>query len=373
MDYDSTPIPKQYRAARGLSAPTMRAWLSAIRQSAPLRSGSRVADVGCGTGRFSAGLADAYASHVVALDRSAKMLAEVPPRDERVSYCRGDAQALPLCAASIEMVFLSNVVHHLADLPKAAEGFARVLGPSGFVVVRNYLREQLQDVPYLAFFPDAHAVSRRSLSSAREIEGAFRRAGFRLFSYRGIRQPAAGSPIEYGGVAYSSVALFTSATGNEAHGSGANPRFANPAAANYHPGSGPAIDSADASASGFQSLDLAGLPPLDQPAVANTGAGVPNYADRGALEAVDAAPIARLTVTPKRTTRFVPVTANASASADDIGIVSYRFAWGDGQVTTQAGPIATHSYASTGPKKVILTVTDTSGQTASAQVNVQVR
>ena len=125
------------------------------------------------------------------------MLAEVAPRDGRVSYCRGDAQALPFCDDSVEMVFLSNVVHHLADLPRAAEGFARVLGPSGFVVVRNYIREQLGEVPYLEFFPEAHAVSRRSLASAREIEGAFRRAGFRLFSHRSIRQPVAGSPIEY--------------------------------------------------------------------------------------------------------------------------------------------------------------------------------
>jgi PKD repeat protein len=115
------------------------------------------------------------------------------------------------------------------------------------------------------------------------------------------------------------------------------------------------------------------MPPLDQPGVADTGAGVPTYADRGALEALDAAPLAKLTVTPKRTTRFVPVTANASASADDLGIVSYRFEWGDGTSTTQAGPVATHAWSTTGSKKVRLTVTDTAGQTATVQVTVQVR
>jgi chitodextrinase len=52
--------------------------------------------------------------------------------------------------------------------------------------------------------------------------------------------------------------------------------------------------------------------------------------------------------------------------------VSYRFAWGDGQVTTQAGPIATHSYATKGNKKVVLTVTDTAGHTATKQAVVQV-
>jgi len=197
MDYDSTPIPKKYRSARRLPAPTMRAWLSAIRRSAPLRPGSRVADVGCGTGRFSIGLADTYSSQVVGLDRSAKMLAEVRSRDDRVSYCLGDARALPIRDSSLGMVFLSNVVHHLIDLPKAAEGFAHVLQPGGFVVVRNYVREQLQDVPYLEFFPEAHAASVTALGSGREIEEGFRRAGFTLFSYRSIRQPVAGSPIEY--------------------------------------------------------------------------------------------------------------------------------------------------------------------------------
>ena len=37
---------------------------------------------------------------------------------------------------------------------------------------------------------------------------------------------------------------------------------------------------------GRRLLDLDGLAPIDQPGVADTGAGVPTYADRGALEAV---------------------------------------------------------------------------------------
>lgn len=179
--------------------------------------------------------------------------------------------------------------------------------------------------------------------------------------------------VEFGGAVYPTVADFAAATGNEAHGSGANPNLANPAADDFHPGPGPALDASDASASGFEPLDLDGLPPLDLPGIADTGAGVPTYADRGALEAVDAAPVARLTVTPKKAARFVPVTADASASSDDLGIVSYRFAWGDGQVTTQAGPIALHAYATKGPKHVVLTVTDTAGQTGTRQVTVQVR
>jgi hypothetical protein len=45
----------------------------------------------------------------------------------------------------------------------------------------------------------------------------------------------------------------------------------------------------------------------------------------------------------------------------------------DGTSTTQAGPIATHFWSTKGPKKVRLTVTDTSGQTSTVQVTVVVR
>lgn len=197
MDYDSTTIPQKYAAARDLPARTMRQWLSAVRQSAPLPPGPRIADVGCGTGRFSMGLADVYGTHVVGLDRSAKMLAQIRSRHRHVSFCRADAEALPLRRGSLGMLFLSNVVHHLRDLVQAAAGFAHVLQPGGFVVIRNYVREQLQDVPYLEFFPEAYAASIEMLNSTSEIEAAFGRAGFEVVSRRTIEQPVADSPIQY--------------------------------------------------------------------------------------------------------------------------------------------------------------------------------
>jgi SAM-dependent methyltransferase len=142
-------------------------------------------------------LAEAYASRVIGFDRSAKMLAQVRSRHHHLSFCLADAQAVPLRRASIGMVFLSNVVHHLTDLEQAADGFAYVLFPRGFVVVRNYVREQLQDVPYLEFFPEAYAASVQTTPFGSDREAAFGRAGFALLSYYTVEQPVAGSPIEY--------------------------------------------------------------------------------------------------------------------------------------------------------------------------------
>jgi hypothetical protein len=180
--------------------------------------------------------------------------------------------------------------------------------------------------------------------------------------------------IEFAGVAYQSVADFRAATGHEVNGSSADPRLANPGAGDFHPrAGGSAVDSANAGAPGFQALDFDGVAPFDLPGVANTGAGVPNFADRGALETVDQPPTARLRVFPRRTFPGGVVLAEATGSRDDVRIVSYRFDWGDGSVDTHAFPFGAHRYHAPGVYHVRLTVTDSAGQTATAQQPVQVR
>jgi hypothetical protein len=180
--------------------------------------------------------------------------------------------------------------------------------------------------------------------------------------------------IEFAGVAYQSVADFRAATGHELNGSSADPLLAAPATGDFHPrAGGSAVDSANAGAPGFQALDFDGVVPVDLPGVPNTGAGVPNFADRGALEAVDAAPTARLRLFPRRIFPGGVVLADATGSRDDVRIVSYRFDWGDGSSDTLAIPFGAHRYDEPGVYHVRLTVTDTAGQTATAQQPVQVR
>jgi len=180
-------------------------------------------------------------------------------------------------------------------------------------------------------------------------------------------------PIEFDGVPYASIAAFNAATGNEAHGVGGDPLFADTANGDFHPGIGAATDNADASTAGFQAADFDGMPPLDLPSVANTGAGVPDFADRGALEYREGGPEAKLTVSPKKARPGDVVQADGSRSSDDVGIASYRFDWGDGTSTTQAGPVATHSFTEKGKYHVRLTVTDGAGFSATQQKLVQVR
>lgn len=65
---------------------------------------------------------------------------------------------------------------------------------------------------------------------------------------------------------------------------------------------------------------------------------------------------------------------NASASTDDVGIVSYAWNFGDGSTQTTTGPKTTHTYGTKGKYSVTitLTVTDAGGLTGTTQKTVTI-
>jgi PKD repeat protein len=109
-------------------------------------------------------------------------------------------------------------------------------------------------------------------------------------------------------------------------------------------------------------VDDSTLPLADQTRIANVIFAYPNQA-----------PVASFTYSPAEPRAEQIVTFNASASYDPDGnIVSYRWDFGDGNVTTVTDPIITHVYVECGNRTVTLTVTDNEGLASSASETVPV-
>jgi parallel beta-helix repeat protein len=199
-------------------------------------------------------------------------------------------------------------------------------------------------------------------------------------NYNLVWQSGAGTEYTWAGTSYNSLSTLQTATGQESHGIFANPTFANAGAGNFQLTAGsPAIDSANAAASGEQTTDILGNPRVDDPATPNTGNPSGSYYDRGAYEyqgggGTPTGPTAVLTVSPASGTAPLSVTADASGSTPGSApISSYSFNFGDGTTTgPQSGATATHTYQSAGSYTVTVTVTDNNGLTATATKNVTV-
>lgn len=104
----------------------------------PLRPGSRVLDIGCGTGTFATMLKQRYPDvEVTGLDPDPKALARARHKAETakvlVGFDQGFADSLDYAAASFDLVFSSFMFHHLegSDREKTLREVRRVLKPGG--------------------------------------------------------------------------------------------------------------------------------------------------------------------------------------------------------------------------------------------------
>jgi ubiquinone/menaquinone biosynthesis C-methylase UbiE len=96
-------------------------------------TGKRVADVGCGKGRFARILGErAPSASIVALDLAEAMLAHVPPEIHR---CAATMTALPLATGSCDGAYATESLEHAVDIPLAVAELCRIVKPGGRIVV----------------------------------------------------------------------------------------------------------------------------------------------------------------------------------------------------------------------------------------------
>ena len=96
-------------------------------------AGKRVADIGCGKGRFARIVKERFPdSSVVALDLAEAMLAHVPANIRRVA---ATMTALPLQSGSMDGAYLTESLEHAVDIPSAIAEAARIVKPGGRIVI----------------------------------------------------------------------------------------------------------------------------------------------------------------------------------------------------------------------------------------------
>jgi ubiquinone/menaquinone biosynthesis C-methylase UbiE len=117
MDYDQTEIAESYDQARALAPETARLWLDLLTAYVDRRTTPLIVDLGCGTGRFSNLLAARFAGRVIGIDPSNKMIGQArrKPAAGNVTYRQGPAEVIPLGDACADLVFMSQIYHHLND------------------------------------------------------------------------------------------------------------------------------------------------------------------------------------------------------------------------------------------------------------------
>jgi SAM-dependent methyltransferase len=137
--------------------------------------GRRVLDVGCGTGRLAAALAEGEHARVWGIDSSAEMVARAKAMGVHARAAR--AETLPFKSAWFERA-VARMVIHLVDRPRAFAELARVVAAGGRVVVASADPETAAESWFVPFFPSAPRIERDRFPTADALRGDFAAAGF---------------------------------------------------------------------------------------------------------------------------------------------------------------------------------------------------
>ncbi len=121
-----------------LFGPTHRAVLDAARAGP---EPSSVLDLGCGTGLLLDRAAGRWSgARLVGIDLSPEMILQARRKhagDPRFTFEVGDAAALPLERASIDLAVSTISFHHWADQPGGVREVGRVLRPGGLFILAD--------------------------------------------------------------------------------------------------------------------------------------------------------------------------------------------------------------------------------------------
>jgi len=160
--------PAEY--ARVLEDPARDQWQlpHEVIMSLELKKGDVVADIGAGSGYFSRRLA-MHAAKVYAVDIDSKLLdilkKNAPANVEAVLAVPDDPKLAP---ASVDLIFICDVLHHIENRPAYYQKLARALKSGGRIVNIDFYKKPLPVGP-----PEAMKLSEE------QVEKEFAAAGFR--------------------------------------------------------------------------------------------------------------------------------------------------------------------------------------------------
>jgi ArsR family transcriptional regulator len=152
-----------------------KSWKSMAEALLRLMPPLTIADLGAGEGSFAL-LLSQRAVRVIAVDTSARMIEVGREQAARhavknVEYRQGDMEEVPIGAGEVDLVFFSQSLHHALHPERALAEAARILAPSGRVVVLDLLKHRFEEAR------EMYADEWLGFSEA-ELEAMLQNAGF---------------------------------------------------------------------------------------------------------------------------------------------------------------------------------------------------
>ncbi|MBN2074071.1 MAG: class I SAM-dependent methyltransferase [Dehalococcoidales bacterium] len=196
--YETKKAAAGYDTARSLPEHATSLLIDILKENTPVANISSVLDLGGGTGRFSSLLQKLYDCPVFTLDPSEEMLKQgISHNLNDIHWLMSKAEYIPMKSGAVNLVFMSNVYHHLENHSLTVQEISRVLIDKGNLVVRNGTQETDSEIAWNKFFPEAIEFDKDRIPHKQDIIDFISSSGFDFIKYIVIYQQFTSSYQEY--------------------------------------------------------------------------------------------------------------------------------------------------------------------------------
>lgn len=172
IDYDK--VSKVYDQVREGNPEMVQQLLEEV----SLGKSSLVLDVGCGTGNNTILMDATIDASVVGLDLSFGMLQKAYEKSSQIPLIQAPADKIPFTASSFDFVFMTEVLHHLPDIPTTFQEIYRILKNSSPLCIVTQAHNQIDHRMTSRFFPGTATVDKSRYPDIHVIEDMLLKAGF---------------------------------------------------------------------------------------------------------------------------------------------------------------------------------------------------
>ncbi len=182
MDYD--PLAPAYARHRTIHPGVLAGLLDVV----TLGPGSKVLEVGCGTGQYISAVRTRVGCACAGCDPSRGMLEIARRGSPDVAFHEGRAEDLDFPPASFDLIFSVDVIHHVGDRPAHFRRAARALRPDGGMCTVTDSEAIIRGrEPQSRYFPETVGIELARYPRIEDLKRMMVDAGFSRIRERSVR------------------------------------------------------------------------------------------------------------------------------------------------------------------------------------------
>jgi ubiquinone/menaquinone biosynthesis C-methylase UbiE len=184
VDYDA--VAREYSRHRRVHPEVLRRLLL----DGEIDRASRVLEIGCGTGNYTAAIHRATGCESWGVDPSGAMLQKAMVQCPTARLQVGRAEALGVPVAAFDLHFSVDVIHHVTDRAAYFREARRVLAPGGRLCTVTDSEEIIRTRrPLAEYFPETVEAELRRYPRLDDLKALMRQAGFEQLQETTVEHP----------------------------------------------------------------------------------------------------------------------------------------------------------------------------------------